>query len=80
MLNCPALLGVSYEQVVKHVGWKSLDMAIYYTQFDKVMAIDEASTVVAHASLDSFKNMSAAEMFGKDFMARTVTSHFLYDL
>ena len=65
-----SLLGVSYEQVAKHVGWTSLDMAVYYTQFDKVMAVNDASSVVAHASQDSFKNMSAAEMLGKDFRAR----------
>ena len=50
-----SLLGVSYEQVAKHVGWKSLDMAVYYNQFDTVMAIDDASSVVAHASQGSFK-------------------------
>ena len=29
-----SLLGMYYEWVAKHVGWKSLDTAIYYTQFE----------------------------------------------
>ena len=71
-----SLLGVSYELVAKHVGWKSLDMTVYYTQFDKVMAIDDASSVVAHASQGSSKDTSAAEMLGKDFRARNFLNGF----
>ena len=72
-----SLLGISYEQVVaKHVGWKSLDMAVYYTQFDKVMAIDDASSVVAHASQGSSKDTSDAEMLGKYFRARNFLNGF----
>ena len=71
-----SLLGISYEQVAKHVGWKSLDMAVYYTQCDKVIAIDDASSMVAHASQGSSKDMSAAEMLGKDFRARNFLNGF----
>ena len=45
-----SLLGVSYEQVAKHVGWKSVHTAIYYSQLDKVMSPDHASTVILEAT------------------------------
>ncbi len=66
-----SLLGVSYEQVARHVGWKSLDMAVYYTQFDKVMAVEDASSVVAYASRSNLgEDSSKAENLGKEFRNR----------
>ena len=44
-----SLLGISYEQVAKHVGCKSVQMAIYYLQLDKVMSPDDASMVISEA-------------------------------
>ena len=40
-----SLLGVSYQQVAKSAGG-----AIYYTQFDGVMAKDDPSSIVSHAA------------------------------
>ena len=44
------LLGVSYEQVVKYVGWKSFEMASYYSQCDKVTSVDDPSSIISNES------------------------------
>ena len=76
-----SLLGVSYDQVAKHVGWKSVDMAVYYSQLDKVMAPDDASTIIAEAaSKDTFSSAAShasnAERLGAEFRCRNFLQGF----
>ena len=60
-----SLLGVFYEQVAKHVGWKSLDMAIYshwdsYSEFQ----MDEPSMgIFLVVSLDRLVPVSCRHCF-----------------
>ena len=66
-----SLLGTSYGEVAKHVGWRSLEMAIYYTQFDKVLATADASSVIARATSEhSPEDISWAEKLGIEFRER----------
>ena len=63
-----SLLGVSYEQVAKHVGWRSLDTVIYYTQFNRVMATNDLSSIVSLAAQQTTQHdLSPAEQLGKEF-------------
>ena len=65
------LLGASYSDVAKHVGRKSLDMAIHYCQFDKVMSSNDASSLLSCSAVyDPAFNISIAERLGKDFRFR----------
>lgn len=41
-----AALGVSYQDIAKHVGWKSVNMAIHYSQFDKVSQCTDPSAIL----------------------------------
>ena len=64
-----SLLGVSYERVAKHVGWKSVEMAIYYSQCDKVTSVDDPSSIISNES--SVKNAATnAEELGRQFRDR----------
>ena len=40
-----AALGVSYEDIAKHVGWKSVNMAIHYLQFHEVSKCTDPSAI-----------------------------------
>ena len=42
-----SLLEANYSDVAKHVGWKSLDMAIHCCQFDKVISSNDASSLLS---------------------------------
>ena len=67
-----SLLGASYSDVVNHVGWKSLDMAIHYCQFDKVMSSNGASSLLSCSAVyDPASDISIAERLGKDFRDRS---------
>ena len=59
------LLDVPYEEVAKHVGWKSLDMAIHYSQFDSVMDPNGASAIVSSSALQESSSIAlVAEKLG----------------
>ena len=45
-----SLLGVSSEEVARHVGWRSLDTAEYYTQTKKVMNMSNTASVLASST------------------------------
>ena len=64
-----SLIGVSYERVAKHVGWKSVEMAIYYSQCDKVTSADDPSSIISNGSSvqDAATN---AEELGRQFRDR----------
>ena len=60
------LLGVSREDVAKHIGWKSTALVDYYTQVDKVMSADTSSNTLACSTVD-FRRGSSAELLGNTF-------------
>ena len=65
------LLDVPYEEVAKHVGWKSLDMAIHYSQFDRVMDPNDASAIMSSSALQESSSIaSVAEKLGIEFRDR----------
>ena len=71
------LLGIPYDQVAKHVGWKSVDMAIYYSQYDKVMSLNDSSSVVSSAAQHDPKlGVSPAELLGNEFKERNFLKGF----
>ena len=45
-----SLLGASDDQVASHVGWKSIQMARYYSQVPKVMALSLPTSLLAQRS------------------------------
>ena len=45
-----SLLGVTSEEVARHVGWRSLDTAEYYTQTKKVMNMSNTASVLASST------------------------------
>lgn len=66
-----ALLGISYPKIAEHVGWRSVDMAMHYTQCDKVIAPDNASSLLASsAAATSAPSVTTAERLGQLFRAR----------
>lgn len=60
------LLGVSREDVAKHIGWKSTALVDYYTQVDKVMSADTSSNTLACSTVD-FGRGSSVELLGNTF-------------
>ena len=62
-----SMLGIPYEQIAKHVGWKSISMAMYYYQVDKVMFTEDPSLVIAASTQCSTLDLSAAEKLGIEF-------------
>ena len=66
-----SLLGASYSEVAKHVGWKSVDMAMHYGQLDKVMTQNDGSSHFArYDAPDPISDVSAAEKVEQDFRER----------
>ena len=66
-----SLLGISYKEIAQLVGWKSVDMATYNSQYDKVMSNGDASSVLSCAAKQaSMSSSSIAELKGKDFRDR----------
>ena len=62
------LLDVPYEEVAKHVGWKSLDIAIHYSQFNRVMGPNDTSAIMSSSALqESSSIVSVAEKLGLEF-------------
>ena len=60
------LLGVSREDVAKHIGWKSTALVDFYTQGDKVISADTSSNTLACSTVD-FGHGSSAELLGNTF-------------
>ena len=60
------LLGVSKEEVAKHISWKSTALVDYYTQVQKVMNTAAVSDALACSTIDN-GNGSPAEHLGNTF-------------
>ena len=71
-----SLLGISYDEVAKLVGWKSTNMAVYYCQAEKVMSDKDASSVLSLSALEHPTKSSIAEDLGKVFRDRNFLKGF----
>lgn len=69
------LLGVSKQEVAKHIGWKSSALADYYTQVQKVMNTSAVSDALARSTTDN-GNGSPAEHLGNTFRECNIVSGF----
>ena len=62
------MLGVSYEEIAMHVGWKSLQMVKHYCQLDEVLNTSSPSAILAKGSTPSSnEKTSEAQSAGKKF-------------
>ena len=77
-----SLLGVSYEQVAKHVGWKNVHITIYYySQLNKVISLDDANTAISKAGeTDSPQRTLDKKSFvtGRDSSFMIKNTSFIY--
>ena len=69
------LLGVSKEEVAKHIGWKSTAFIDHYTQVQKVINTSAVSDALARSMIDN-GNGSPAEHLGKIFCGCNILSGF----
>lgn len=69
------LLGVSREEVAKHIGWKSTALVDYYTQVEKVMTVSTSSDALARSTIDSGSG-SSAEHLGNAFRKCNILAGF----
>jgi len=69
------LLGVSKEEVAKHIGWKSTALVDYYTQVQKVMNTSAVSDTLARCTIDN-GNGSPEEHLGNTFRECNILSDF----
>ena len=61
----------SHKEIAQLVAWKSVDMATYYSQHEKVMSNGDASSVLSCAAKQaSMSSSSIAELKGNDFRDR----------
>ncbi|KAJ7391233.1 hypothetical protein OS493_019364 [Desmophyllum pertusum] len=65
-----SLLGVSDDQVARHVGWKSIQTAQYYSQVSKVMELSLPASLFAQGSVKGKDNVSHAESVSAEFRTR----------
>ncbi|KAJ7391187.1 hypothetical protein OS493_019318 [Desmophyllum pertusum] len=65
-----SLLGASDDQVARHVGWKSIQTAQYYSQVSKVMELSLPASLLAQGSVKGKDNVSHAESVSAEFRAR----------
>ena len=69
------LLGVSKEEVAKHIGWKSTALVDYYTQVQKVMNTSSVTDTLTRSTIDH-GNSSPAEHLGNAFRECNILSGF----
>lgn len=65
-----SLLGASDDQVARHVGWKSIQTAQYYSQIPKVMDLSLPASLLAQGSVKGTNNVCNVESLGAEFRAR----------
>jgi len=59
-----SLLGASDDQVARHVGWKRVQAAQYYSQVPKVIKLSLPASLLAQGSVKGRDNISHAESLG----------------
>ena len=62
-----SLLGVTSEEVARHVVWRSLDTAEYYTQIKKVMNISSGAVAPASSVAQVFRSKNELRDFSPTF-------------
>ena len=71
MLENFVIAGYVLQVSSRHIGCKSLDTAIYYTQFDRVLVTDGPTSTAAHAAQSTIAHdASPAEKLGKEFRGK----------
>lgn len=65
-----SLLGAYDDQVASHVGWKSIQMAPYYSQVPKVMDLWLPASLLAQGTVRGKDSISHAASLGAEFHAR----------
>ena len=70
-----SLLGVSSEDVARHVGRRSLDTAEYYTQTGKVMNMSNTASVLANSTV-TVGSVSAASSVAQLFRTKNKLCDF----
>ena len=68
-------LGVSREEVTKHIGWRSIALVDYCTQVEKVMSSSTSSDALARSTIDNGSG-SSAEHLGNTFRKCNILSGF----
>ncbi len=70
-----AALGSQYEDIARHVGWRSIKTALHYTQFEKVCSQNDVSSLpillAQRKKLDITFKEKPAFTAGKSFFLRT---------
>ena len=67
-----SLLGASDDQVASHVGWKSIQMARYYSQVPKVMDLSLPASLLAQGTVRGKESISRAGSLGAEFRAHNL--------
>ena len=65
-----SLLGASDDQVATHVGWKSIQMARYYTQVPEIMDLSPPASLLAQGTVRGNNSTSRVGLLGAEFRAR----------
>ena len=68
-----SLLGASDDQVASHIGWKSIQMARYYSQVPKVMDLSLPASLLAQGTVRGKDSISRAGSLGAN-TALAITS------
>ena len=72
-----SLLGVTSEEVARHVSWRSLDTAEYYTQTKKVMNMSNTASVLASSTaVTPSGSVGPASSVAQVFRAKKRTARF----
>jgi hypothetical protein len=72
-----SLLSVSTQEIAQHVGWKNPQMAVYYSQTDRVMNITKVAGVMAKGvSSPSPHAPPEAARLGQQFQTRNYLQDF----
>lgn len=62
-----SMLGVPLADIARHVGWKSIQMAQYYSQTDKVLALTKPADALAASTSPCEEGCSSASLLGRSF-------------
>ena len=67
-----SMVCVPLEDVARHVGWRSLDTADYYTQTERVINMSRVASALADSTHTAGGSISAAVQQLKHFILKTV--------
>ena len=61
-----AALGISYEDIARHVGWRSVETAAYYCQCNSIVGTDSTSDILANRMAKMANTTENHERSGKE--------------